>query len=314
MLWFLIALIGYLLLAIAFVLDKFILSESVDSPVVYTFYSTIFMFGAVLLFPLLGFAWLAPIDMLFAMISGLAFGFGLWAVYIALSKGESSHIQPFSGAVIVIVTFLLASFFLGETLSIAQKIGVGILVFASFLLSFEKTRNNTGFHSGFIWATYSGALFAISHVSAKYLYTLYEFWPAFIWTRATTGFVALLCLLTPAMWKHFNKKKKKTKKSKPKANHPKGGKKAKTYAIPIIIFNKIFAMSAVVLIQYAAAIGSVTLVTALAGLQYAFLFILILLLTKFTPKLFKEYFTKQEVLLEWVAIILVVLGSVLFVF
>ena len=42
-------------------------------------------------------------------------------------------------------------------------------------------------------------------------------------------------------------------------------------------------------------IGSVTIVGAMSGVQYVLMFIMIYLLTKFTPKIFKEYFTKHEI-------------------
>jgi len=306
MLWFLIAILGYFFLAIAFILDKFILTESVDKPVVYTFYSTIFMFGAIILFPFLGFQWLVGIDWLWAVISGMSFGFGLWTLYLALKKGEASHINPFNGAFVTISTFLLASLWLGETLTPLQQIGVVTLIGSSILLSFEKTKKNNGFHMGFLWAAISGVLFATSHITAKYLYTIYDFWPAFTWTRATTGLVALMCLLYPSVRKTFIKNKKSKKQKHNKA--------ARKYAIPIIISNKILAMVAVVLIQYAAAIGSVTIVFALSGLQYALMFVIIVFLSKFFKSLFSEFFTKRELVIETIAILLVVVGSALFVF
>jgi len=305
MLWFFIALLGYVLLAIAFILDKFILTESVDNPVVYTFYSTIVMFGAVLLFPFMGFQWLNGVNWLWAILSGVSFGFGLLMLYKALQKGESSHIQPFNGAIITITTFTIASYTLGETLTLAQKIGVGILIISSLLLSFEKSRKHNGFHIGFVWAAISGVLFGVSHLSAKYLYTIYDFWPAFTWTRATTGLVGLLCLAYPSVRNTFKKGKQKNEKKQTSA---------KKYAVPIIMVNKIFAMGAVVIIQYAAAIGSVTLVFALSGLQYALMFAIIIVLSKWFKSLFNEYFTKRELVIETIAIILVIIGSALFVF
>jgi hypothetical protein len=69
----------------------------------------------------------------------------------------------------------------------------------------------------------------------------------------------------------------------------------------------------IVLVHYAIAIGRVTLVNALEGVQYVFMFILIYLSTKFWPRVFKEYFTKRELLIETIAIVLVAAGSVLFV-
>ena len=278
-------------------MDKFILTKSLSQPVVYTFYSTIFMFGALLAWPF-GVGWLAGIDWLWAVISGLAFGLGLWTFYIAIKKGEASHINPFNGAIITVATYLISSNFLGEELSQTQLAGIGLLVFASFLLSFEKSRGHNGFHIGFIWAVISGVLFATSHILAKYLYEAYPFLTGFVWTRFFIGLVGLFTLLYPSVRKSFCKNKEKTT-----------GK----HVISIVVLNKILAVISVVLVQYAAAIGSITLVMALSGTQFVLMFILIYLLTKFIPSVFKEYFTKKELWVELIAVILVAFGSALFV-
>src|SRR3990167_9089046 len=136
--WFTIALIGYFLLALVFILDKLILTKSVTHPVVYTFYSTIFMFGTLLAWPF-GVELLLGSDWLWAIISGVAFGFGLWTMFIAVKGGEASHVNPFVGAVVTIFTFVLSYFFLFEDLTGWQMGGLVALVFASFLLSFEKS-------------------------------------------------------------------------------------------------------------------------------------------------------------------------------
>lgn len=298
--WFILAILGYFLLAIVFILDKFILTESVGKPVVYTFYSTIFLFGAVLLFPFFGYASLVGIDWLWALVSGVGFGFGLWTLFLAVKRGEASHVNPFNGAVVTIAVFLLSAAFLQESLSPHQTIGMGVLVGGSLLLSFEKTKKHNGFHIGFLWAIISGVLFAVSHVSAKYLYTIYPFWPAFLWTRTATGLVGLITLFSPAVHRAVFGKRTHASVSKTAG---------KRFALPIIITNKIAAIGAVVMIQYAAAIGSVTLVFAVSGLQYAMMFVMIVLLTKFAPNLFREYYTRKELILEWIAIALIVLGS-----
>ncbi len=299
--WFLIATIGYLLLAIVFILDKLIVSKSAIKPVVYTFYSTIFMFGTLLVFPFVGFGWLYGIDWLWAVVSGLSYGIGLWTFYKAVNNGEMSHLGPFSGAMVTIFLYLLGFFFLAEKFTPIQIAGIVVLVFASLLLSFEKSKKHNGVHLGFFWAAASGLLFAISHASAKYLYEIYPFWTGFVWTRTTTGLVGLLLLLYPAVRRSFRKKKKQKTY-------------ARKHAGMIIVANKVLAVVAVVLVQYAMALGSVTIVGALAGMQYALLFLFIYLLTKLTPKIFKEYFTKKELVVEAIAIVLVVLGSVFFVF
>ena len=298
--WFLIAFIGYFLLAIVVILDKFILTESVAKPVVYTFYSTIFMFGALLAWPF-GVQLLAGIDWWWAIISGVTFGLGLWTIFIAIKKGEASHISPFNGAVITIATYLIASLFLGEVLTRRQIIGIIILVFATCLLSFEKSKKHNGWHIGFVWAMVSGILFAISHVTAKYLYEVYPFLTGFIWSRFFIGLVGLATLFSSDVRKIFAKKVVKKEKT------------AQKNVFTLVFFDKILAVAAIILIQYAAALGSVSLVMALSGLQFMLLFVMIYALTKFLPNLFKEYFTAQELRLELAATALVVIGSALFV-
>ncbi len=298
--WFLVAILGYTLLAIVFILDKFIVSNSAK-PAVYAFYSSIVMVVALLALPFTGWGFLQGLDWCWAIVSGVAFGLGLWTLFVAVKKGEASHINPFNGAIITILIYFLANLFLGEQLTSLQVGGMIILFFASILLSFEKTRVHSGFHMGFVWAIVSGLFFAISHVSAKYLYGVYPFWTALAWSKATAGLVGLGLLLLPSVRAIFKQKNKKQQMNTNKRS------------ALIIIFNKIFSVVANLLIQYAMAIGSVTLVGAMSGLQYIFMFVFIYLLTKFLPKLFKEYFTKREIAVEIIAIILVAIGSIFFV-
>ncbi|OGH70404.1 MAG: hypothetical protein A3C90_00600 [Candidatus Magasanikbacteria bacterium RIFCSPHIGHO2_02_FULL_51_14] len=302
MLWFPLALLGYFLLAIAFILDKFILTKSVREPAVYAFYSTIFLFGVLLAWPF-GVELLATgFDWAMAVFSGVTFGFALWTLYIAVKGGEATHVNPFNGAIVTAATFVLSSAFLAESLTELQIAGVVILLFASVLLMFEKSFSHSGFHIGFLWAALSGVLFAMSHVSAKYLYEVYSFLTGFVWSRAAIGLVGLFLLAHPAVWRSFKRKKDE----EPRAS-------AKRYAVPIVVANKALGLAAVILVQYAAAIGFVTLVVALSGIQYVLMFVLAYVLTKTAPKFFQEYFTKRELAVQVVAILLVAIGSAMLV-
>jgi len=299
--WFLIALIGYLFLAIVFILDKVVVSQSKVKPVVYTFYSTIFMFGALLALPFFGWGLLNGLDWYWAVVSGVAFGLALWTFYKAVQDGEISHIGPFNGAIITVFLYIIGYYFLAEKLSTMQIIGIVVLILSSLLLAFEKSRKHNGFHWGFVWAIVSALLFAISHASAKYLYGIYSFEVAFIWTRATTGLVGLFVLFFPTVRKTF-KRKKNTKKTY-----------AGRHAVGLVVSDKILGVLSVICIQYAISIGSPTLVQALSGLQFVLMFVFIYILTKVLPRVFKEYFTRRELKMEFVAIVLVLLGSALLV-
>ncbi|MEI7513222.1 MAG: DMT family transporter [bacterium] len=285
------AILGYALLAVVSILDKSILDNSVKKPAVYTFYSTIFFFLAFFALP-----WCEPISGLgfwMSVFSGLAYGFGMWTMFTALEFGEASHVTPFVGAVVALSTFFLSASILGETLGLGVKVGLFFLILASILLSVERNKNHTGFHKGFIWAFVSGILFGFSHVSAKFVYGLYPFFTGIIWTKGTVGLVALIALFVPGVLNAvFNKGKDKIKIG--------GGK--------IVFWNKTLGILAVVLVQYAIFIGSVTVVNGLAGIHYALMFIFIYLLTKFKPRTFSEKFTKKELVVESVAILFMIIG------
>jgi len=301
MLWFLIALLGYFFLAIVFILDKVVVSQSRVKPVVYTFYSTIFMFAVILLIPFFGWGLLSGLDWWWAVVSGVAFGLALWTFYKAMENGEVSHLGPFNGAIITVFLYIIGYYFLVEKLAPIQIVGIAVLVFASLLLSFEKSRKHNGFHIGFVWAILSALLFAVSHASAKYLYGIYPFEIAFIWTRTTTGLVGLIALLFPVVRKTF-KKKENTKKTY-----------AGRHAIGIVVSDKVLSVSSIICLQYAMSLGSPTLVQALSGLQFVLMFVFIYILTKLLPRVFKEYFTKKELRMEFIAIIFVLVGSALLV-
>ena len=307
MLWLIFAITGYIALAIVFILDKLILTESLDKPVVYTFYSTIFMFAALLAWPF-GVEMLVGIDWFWALASGLGFGFGMWAMFIAVKQGEASHVNPFIGAIITIVTFGLAAVFLGESLTSLQMGGMVVLASATLLLAFFNERGFTGFNKSYVWGIVAAVLFAISHTTAKYLYDVYPFLTGFVWTRATSGLVGVLTLLYPSVWKTFRGEKNKNKNIQKKPQHI-----AKVHTVGVVVIAKVLSVVGVVLIQLAIALGSVTLVNALVGAQYALMFVLIFLLTKFAPRMFKETFSRSEIIMQTVAMLCVVVGSALFV-
>ncbi|HYE60228.1 MAG TPA: DMT family transporter [Candidatus Kapabacteria bacterium] len=299
--WFFLAITGYFLLAVVLVLDKFILSKSVAKPVVYTFYSTVFLLAAFGVAPF-GVDLLQGADYWWAIASGFTFGFGMWTMFCAVKEGEASHIDPFIGAVTTIATYALSIFLLNENLSSAQAAGVMVVSFGTLLLAFEKSKTHHGFHAGFLWAIASGIFFAISSIAAKYLYDHHTFLTGLVWSRGTAGIFGLCLLFLPSVRHaiaHTPHKKAKTY--------------AKRHARSIVVANKVLSVIGIIMLHYSISIGSVTIINALAGAQYVFMFIMIYGLTKCLPKVFREYFTKHELAVETIAIVLVTLGSLFFV-
>lgn len=298
MFWLGIAILGYALLAIVAIMDKHILTDAVQSPAVYTFYSTIFLAGALVVLPFGG-GFLVGFDWIWAIVSGVSFGFALWTMYIAFLRGEASHMAPFIGGIVTLCSFIFGFVLLGEALTLPQIVGMIILVVATFLLSFEQTISTMGMHVGFLWGIASGALYGISHVSAKYLYESYDFLTSFAWSRASIALLGVALLASPVVRNEIGRKKKRKKREKSLST------------LALVVSSKGIGVVAVILIQYAIAIGSVTVVNALAGVQFAVLFLLIVLFTLFSPRTFKEFMTRREIAVQSIAIIFVVIGSII---
>lgn len=296
--WITIAVLGYAALAVVSILDKFILAERPVSPRVFVFYSSIFALPILALIPF-GVIWpKTGLDAGLAMISGLAFSFALWSMYLALKEGEVSHIGPFIGAVTPLVILALSPLFLPEILTGRQFWAMGLLIVGTLLISVEKSDRHNGLHIGFVWAFLAAALFAVSHLAAKYLYDAYGFYSGFVWTRGAIGLFGLLMLFLPSLRRDLLAAPLAEKKSR---------------GLLLVSADKILGVVGVVLVQYAIALGSVAIVNALAGAQYALLVILVALFTRFAPKIFREVYTRDEIIMESAAVLIITAGLFLLI-
>jgi len=297
-----IALLGYFFLAIVAISDKYILTSEKVRPIAFVFYSAFPVLVVFFLLPFYGQPFDFGKDFFVATVSGVSFTLALWAMYRGFLKSEVSHIGPLVGGSIPLFVLIFSSLFLAEYLTNSQLFGVFLLSVGTLAVAFEYKKNHYELNSAMLWGLVAAALFAVSHVSAKYLYNSYDFWTGFIWTRGIMGVFGAMLLVSPVLRRNLFKRTPPTKKTKIPAR-----------SLPIIVINKILAIVGVVLVQYAIALGSVTVINALAGVQYALLIILVFLLSRFWPKLFKEEYSKSEIIQEVGAIVLIGLGLAMIV-
>ena len=144
----------------------------------------------------------------------------------------------------------------------------------------------------FAIATLSALLFATSYTLTKHIYDSTEFINGFIWTRLGL-ILGTLFLLIPKKnrEKIFLQEKKSTKKTN-----------------GLFLFGQICGGVSFFLINYAFSISSVTLVHALQGLQYTFLFLIVIILSKKFPKALEEKLTTPIVLQKVLAISIISYG------
>lgn len=292
----LVAFIGYILAAIVNIFDKFILSEKKVSPAVFVFYTTIFLLPVLLLVPF-GVAFpVSILDWLVALASGVFFGLGLWTMYRAILHSEISHVGPLIGGVVPIAVLFFSNLFLGEYLTNRQLLAISFLIIGTLIVAAEQSKTHHGWHKGIWWGVASGLFFALSHVASKYSYDVYGFYSGLIWTRGALGLVGLFLLFFPTVRQEIFSRKKS-------AIH-----ESRINNLFVVLSSRILGVTSVLFIQYAISLGSVSVVNALSGVQYACLIILVFLLSRFRPKIFKEFYTRGEIVQEASAIIFIAIG------
>ena len=299
--YLIIALFAYALLALVTISDKLILSRALPKPALFAFYSSALVLPVWLLWPF-GVQMLFGFDMWFyAIVAGLAFALALWVYYIGVIKSEVSHVGTLVGAIIPLFTLFLGNILLGETLSALQYLGVMFLVFGSLVVSFEKSPQHSGWHRGMMWGIAAGLLFALSHVASKAVYDSVGFLSGLMWTRGFLGVAGLLFLFLPQVRADLFVR---SSKSDPGVVR---------HSFFLVMGNKVASVVGVVLVQYAIALGSVSVVNALNGFQYALVIILVAFFSKFRPRILKEEYTRGEIASEILAVALIAVGLMLLV-
>ncbi|HPI67453.1 MAG TPA: EamA family transporter [bacterium] len=313
--WFAIAIIAYFLNAIAMVIDKTLLKKEIPNPVVYVFY--IALLGAILILLILPFGLTIPntTTLIIALISGVVFIAALILMFQALKKDDATRVTSMVGGLTPIFVFIFAWYLLEEKFTSHQLGAIILLIIGSLLiaLDFEERglwpwiEKKMGFAKNIslpylrkiIWfALPSAALFAISSITAKYVYQNTSFLPGFIWTRAGSLLAVIFLLLFPNNWHAVKESFKKNKENK-SATKKTGGR---------FLFGQACGGASALLQQYAIFLGSVALVNALQGIQYAFVFLIVIILTFIAPKILKENITRLVLIQKITAILLISVG------
>lgn len=293
--WLLIVVIAYGLNAVAIAIDKALLKRVVPQPLAYTIGITLLGGLTVVLWPI-QFA-LPPATLLpLIMLAGGTFVAGLFCMFSGLQRGDASQVTPLIGGTSPLVVAVLAYIFLSERLSQGQWLGFLVIVAGTVLISWPVSRRRGGAVPR--WAIPAAVLFAISYVATKALYSTSEFLPAFIWIRLAAAAVGGLLLLWPGVWPTW----RRTFTRSPGSSRAVFGVGQATGAVSMV------------LVSWAIALTSVSLVNALQGLQYVFLFAIVLGLRSRHPKLLDENLTRRVYLQKIVAIGLIGVGLALFSF
>src|SRR3989344_2200831 len=260
MLWPYLAVVAYALNAVAFVIDKHLLSAPILRPISYAFWVGILSSVVVVLLPF-GIYWVNFYYFLISFASGAAFLLALVFLYKAIRKADISVASTKVGVLGVIFTFIFSVLILRDYFSSSDVVAIGFMVVGILLIG--KAGN------GGIWreAIISGIAFGLSTVLLKLTFNNSTFLNGFFWTRMGLVGVSFLVLIHPSTRKEIFSSLK---------NSPHSSRF-------IFITNKIIAGVGFGLLYVAIKLGNVSIVNALLGVQFVFIFLFALIFRNKIP-------------------------------
>lgn len=292
--WLLLALFGHLLNAFVFLTDKAFVAKLYPSPKALAFISGAAGFFTFFLFPW----YLKPAGtdiILAAMGAGIISVPALIFFFQSLSREEVSRVVPSIGSLTPLFTFGLSYGILGERLGdkfltgfILLAAGGALIALRSFNEIFLRRR-----YALFFLEIGAAFLFALGWVLQKYAFNGTDDFSAFLWSRVGSLGAALPLLF-------FAEVREKLRFAELRG---KGMKTGLLYGI-----SRIFAGVSPLVILLAISFGSATMVNALQGIQYAFLFLLALLFAKRFPAIFSEEISRNIVAQKAAATVLIISG------
>ena len=283
MLWIYLTLIAYFVNAIAFVIDKHLLSSSLPRPFAYAFGVSILSILVMLLVPF-GVAWFGVQYFLTSFMSGVAFFIALFFLYKSIKLSDVSIASINVATLSAIFTYIFSAFILKEKLGTNNELAFVFLVLGILFLGMIK-------RDIFRYSILAGLFFGLSMVLLKWAFNYSDFVNGIFWTR--TGFVglALIMLVFPQARREISNSLKNAPRS----------------SLFMFILNKIVAGVGFLTLYYAIQLGNVSLVNALLGVQFFFIFILVFIFGKIFPNV-AENITRKILIEKLLGIVFIGFG------
>jgi drug/metabolite transporter (DMT)-like permease len=303
MTWLIVTILAYLILAVVFLVDKYLLVGPIPDPKVYAFYVGILGAAVLLLVPFLNFYLPSLSDAALSFVSGASSILAIFWFFKGLKLFEPSRIVPAVGGILPIFTFFIIFIISGgkETLGFFGFLAFVFLVLGTFLITFEKAKRIS--LESLKISIVAAFFFAVSFVSAKYVYLSHPFLVSLVWIKVGGALADLLFILNEQMRKGLFKEKISFEK--------------KTAAI--FLSGQAAGAGANILQNWAVALAPlafVAVINALQGVQYVFLLIFTVFISLVCPLWagrvgLKEGVSKGVVFQKISAIFLIGLGLAL---
>ena len=286
--WLYIILISYLILSLSNIVDKIFLSKLVTDSIVYALWVSILSVIVVAVYALHGvinpaiydptspigpLTVMSPFYLVLAIGIGILFTFSIYLLYTALQKGEASRVIPMIGGSMPILIYAMT--FSHDYLDSNKTIAFILLVAGTILISLmpkgarKKKRNYDSLLA--LAASFSFALF---FVLTQFLFSEQGFVNGIVWPRLGSGFAVIFLLAFPRV------RRLMADSLKPLSGHVRA----------LWLSSQGLGALGFLGQQYVISIPhvSVALVSALQAVQYVFILIFAVLMSRFRPSLLRE--------------------------
>lgn len=301
--WLLMAILAYLFFGFSSLGDKLVLGgdkEKAPNPKSYTFYVGVFgLLSIILIIPFIKFTLPSSIGLFWIMLDAVSRILGWYAMYVAVRKFDVSRVIATIGATQPIFIFILAWIFWGpQIMSGAEMLAFALLFIGSVIISIEK---NIKLTLDYLKLTiFSSLMFSLEYIFAKSVFQNQTFLLGAVWIQIFIFLFVLVFLLSKKSRQEiFSKKIIIDKKNQ-----------------LIFLATQVFGGVGNFLQSFAISLAPVVFlatVNSLRGIQYAFLFIVALLLSYFFPKVLHEELTRKIIFQKTFSILLIIIGLIILV-
>lgn len=209
---------------------------------------------------------------------------------------EISSVVPWF-LTIPIFGYILGYVFLGETLTTQQRLGSLVTMLGVLLISIDFSKQNKGFKwRPALYMMGACIMLAASGIIFKYVTIGENFWISSFWEYAGLGlFGVLIYMFVPKYRNEF------------KLMNKEGGRNI----LALNITSELMTIMGNLLTNYAILLAPITMVYLVGSFQPALVLILTIFTTKFFPNILKEDISKSVLIYKWLAIGIMLVGSVI---
>lgn len=282
--------------SISVLIGKYLLIGSIQQPILYIFYISIFSLVAIFFLP---FTKVPSLEVFFlASVSTLLWTTGAYFMLKSLQLGNASRVIPVIGVLIPLL--LLVESVWGHTVTSREVLAIVFSVLGLAFLTVTEWRGKVGIRE-IVFEFISAVFFAASYVFLYTAYTKETFLTVLVWSRFVLIPVGIFIIVIPALRsKIFNRDKKKLNLFSKTGLLFLGGQCAGGISE--------------LLLTYSISLASPAIVNSLQGIQYIFLYLGGIFLSKKLPNIFSEQHSFWGQLSKLVGIIFIAAGLYMLAF